>query len=61
MLLTASAQFVFCGEYNEYNKHFLLHCPLYDVLFGDLFDQLSDVSSLDITSFNNVDDDTLCH
>ena len=51
----------FCGKDNENNKHFLLHCPLYDVLRGDLFDQLSDVPGLDIASISNMDDDTLCH
>ena len=50
----------FCGKDNENNKHFLLHCPLYDVLRRDLFDQLSDVPGLDIASINNIDDDTLC-
>ena len=40
---------------------FLMHCPLYDVLRGDLFDQLSDVPGLDIASISNIDDDTLCH
>ena len=61
MLLTASAQFCPCGNDNENNKHFLLHCPLYDTLRRDLFDQLSDVPGLDIASVNNMDDDTLCH
>ena len=51
----------FCGKDNENNKHFLLHCPLYDVLRGDLFDQLSDIPGLDIASISNMDDDTLCH
>ena len=51
----------FYGKDNGNNKHFLLHCPLYDVLRGDLFDQLSDVPGLDITSINNMDYDTLCH
>ena len=51
----------FCGKYNENNEHFLLHCPLYNVLRRDLFDQLSDVPGLDVTSINNMDDDTLCH
>ena len=51
----------FCGKDNENNKHFLLHCPLYDVLRRDLFDQLSDVPGLDIASISNMDDDTLCH
>ena len=50
-----------CGNDNENNKHFLLHCPLYDILRRDLFDQLSDVPGLDIASVNNMDDDTLCH
>ena len=50
-----------CGKDNENNKHFLLHCPLYDILRRDLFDQLSDVPGLDIASINNMDDDTLCH
>ena len=50
-----------CGKDNENNKHFLLHCPLYDILCRDLFDQLSDVSGLDIASINNMDEDTLCH
>ena len=50
-----------CGKDNENNKHFLLHCPLYDMLRRDLFDQLSDVPGLDIASVNNMDDDTLCH
>ena len=50
-----------CGKDNENNKHFLLHCPLYDKLRRDLFDQLSDVPGLDIASVNNMDDDTLCH
>ena len=45
----------FCGKDNENNKHFLLHCPLCDVLRGDLFDQL------DIASINNMDDDALCY
>lgn len=30
-----------CDKDNENNKHFLLHCPLYDVLHRDLFDKLS--------------------
>ena len=51
----------FCGKDNENNEHFLLHCPLYDVLRRDLFDQLSDVPGLDVTSINNMDDDALCH
>ena len=50
-----------CGKDNENNKHFLLHCPLYDILRRYLFDQLSDVPGLDIASINNMDDDTLCH
>ena len=49
----------FCGKDNENNKHFLVHCPLYDALCTDLFDQLSDVPGLDITSINNIDDDIL--
>ena len=51
----------FCGKDNENNKHFLLHCPLYNVLPRDLFDQLSDVPGLDVVSISNMDDDTLCH
>ena len=38
-----------------------IHCPLYDILRRDLFDQLSDVPGLDIASVNNMDDDTLYH
>ena len=51
----------FCGGENDNNKHFLLRCPLYDELRTDLFDQLSDVLGLDVTSINDMDDDTLCH
>ena len=51
----------FCGKDNENNEHFLLHCPLYDVLRRDLFDQLSDVPGLDVASISNLDDDTLYH
>ena len=42
-------------------KHFLLHCPLYDELRIDLFDQLSEVPGLDVASISNMDDGTLCH
>ena len=38
-----------------------MHCPLYDVIREDLFDQLSDVPGLDVASISNIDDDTLCH
>ena len=61
MHLTASAQFVSVVKTMINNKHFLLHSPLYDVLRGDLFYQLSDAPGLDIASFSNLDDDTLCH
>ena len=51
----------FRGKDNENSKYFLLYCPLFGVLCGDFLDQLSDVPGLDITSINNMDDDTLCH
>ena len=50
-----------CGKDNENNKHFLLHCPLYNVLRRNLFDQLSDVPGLEVASISNMDDDTLYH
>ena len=42
-----------CGKANEDDEHFLLHCPLYDVIRQDLFGQLEnflDFNALDRNS-----------
>ena len=46
-----------CGKDNGNNKHFLQHRPLYDVLRRGP----SDLPGRDVTSVNNLDDDTLCY
>ena len=33
---------------NEDNVHFVLHCPMYDSLLSDIFNQLADVPGLNI-------------
>ena len=46
-----------CGKEKEDNEHFLLHCPLYDIMRCDLFGQLSEIPGLDIS---NYDSKSLC-
>ena len=46
-----------CGTAKEDNEHFLLHCPLYDIMRCDLLCQLLEISGLDIS---NYDSKSLC-
>ena len=46
-----------CGEAIEDDKHFLLHCPLYEPMRRNLLGQLSDIPGINITSFNT---ESLC-
>ena len=45
-----------CGTDREDNEHFLLHCPLFDSMRLDLFDQLSEIPVLNV----NLDDKSFC-
>ena len=42
-----------CGIENEDNEHFLLHCPLYDIMRCDLLGQLSEIPGLEISHYNS--------
>ena len=46
-----------CGTAKEDNEHFLLHCPLYDIMRCDLLGQLSEIPGLDIS---HHDSKSLC-
>ena len=46
-----------CGEAIEDNEHFLLHCPRFEMMRGDLLRQLSDFPGIDITL---MDSKSLC-
>ena len=46
-----------CGTANEDNKHFLLHCPLFNNLRVNLHSELSEFLNLDIP---NLDDNFFC-
>ena len=45
-----------CGTTNENNKHFLLHCPLYNDIRLNLHDEISEILDLDTV---NLGDDFL--
>ena len=47
-----------CGTGKEDNEHFLLHCPLYNMLRQDLFGQLSDIDGFNVANINRKE---LCH
>ena len=42
-----------CGIENEDNEHFLLHCPLYDIMRCDLLGQLSEIPGLEISHYDS--------
>ena len=42
-----------CGTAREDNEHFLLHCPLYDIMRCDLLGQLSEIPGLDISQHDS--------
>ena len=42
-----------CGKANEDNEHFLLHCPLYDVIRQDLFGQLENILDFNVSDMNS--------
>ena len=46
-----------CNTGIEDNEHFLLHCPLYDQMRNDLFDQLSEIPGLEL---DNLNSEALC-
>ena len=46
-----------CGEGIEDNEHFLLHCPRFEMMRGDLLRQLSHIPRIDITL---MDSKSLC-
>ena len=47
-----------CGQANEDNEHFLLHCPLYDNIRQDLFGHLEDILEF---SVSRMDSNSLCN
>ena len=47
-----------CGQANEDNEHFLLHCPLYDNIRQDLFGHLEDILEFNVLS---MDSNSLCN
>ena len=47
-----------CGLANEDNEHFFMHCPQYQALRLNLFDQISDIPGIDLTYF---DESSLCN
>ena len=42
-----------CGKANEDNEHFLLHCPLYDIIWQDLFGQLENILDFNVSDMNS--------
>ena len=42
-----------CGTAKEDNEHFLLHCPLYDIMRHDLLGQLSEIPGFDISHYDS--------
>ena len=42
-----------CGKANEDNEHFLLHCPLYDIIRQDLFGQLENILDFNVSDMNS--------
>ena len=42
-----------CGTAREDNEHFLLHCPLYDIMRCDLLGQLSEIPGLNISQHDS--------
>ena len=42
-----------CNTGIEDNEHFLLHCPMYDQMRNDLFDQLSEIPGLELDNRNS--------
>ena len=42
-----------CGTAKEDNEHFLLHCPLYDIIRCDILGQLSEIPGLDISQYDS--------
>ena len=42
-----------CGIAKADNEHFLLHCPLYDIMRCDLLGQLSEIPGLDISNYDS--------
>ena len=47
-----------CGQANEDNEHFFLHCPLYDNIRQDLFGHLEDILEFSVSS---MDSNSLCN
>ena len=47
-----------CNTANEDNEHYLLHCPHFDTLRGDLFGTVTEVLGIDIA---DLDSETLCN
>ena len=41
------------GRANEDNEHFLLHCPLYDIIRQDLFGQLENILDFNVSDMNS--------
>jgi len=46
-----------CGTANKDNKHFLLHCPLYNDIHLNVHDEIPEILDLDTL---NLYDDFLC-
>ena len=42
-----------CGKANEDNEHFLLHCPLYDIIWQDIFGQLENILDFNVSDMNS--------
>ena len=42
-----------CETAKEDNEHFLLHCPLYDIMRCDILGQLSEIPGLDISQYDS--------
>ena len=43
----------FGGKENEDNEHFLLHCPLYDIIRQDLFGQLENILDFNVSDMDS--------
>ena len=46
-----------CGKANENNEHFLLRCPLYDVIRQDIFGHLENILEFNVS---DMDSKSLC-